>query len=338
MIASLDPEEVEAALQRYTTRAADRHRRQAHSRHNRNGDGHFETATLVEHATRMPVATLNYHDDGGEIAAVRTLLEQAPVEGRVITLDALHTTRDTARAIVETHRADYLMSVKDNAPETRKALETVDWERAASGRFEEKIEKAHGRIDNAASMLTPLPRLINYPHVAQIFRSPANAPTQGTMEPGKPASNTLMASPRRRRNAPPRNSSSPGTAATGRSKSIITSATRPSPKTPASPAPVSRPPTMSLHQPRARHHHPQDPVRKLRFRDPALRAAAPGRAHGAAVALNPAFPANPRLPVGEPARAPRSPPPRKSTPFAAALDPANHARESPAAALRGKYR
>ena len=44
---------------------------------NRNGDGHFETATLVEHATRMPVATLNYHDDGGEIAAVRTLLEQA---------------------------------------------------------------------------------------------------------------------------------------------------------------------------------------------------------------------------------------------------------------------
>ena len=57
---------------------------------------------------------------------MRTLLEQAPVEGRVITLDALHTTRDTARAIVETHRADYLMSVKDNAPETRKALETVD--------------------------------------------------------------------------------------------------------------------------------------------------------------------------------------------------------------------
>ena len=102
---------------------------------------------------------------------MRTLLEQVPVEGRVITLDALHTTRDTARAIVEIHRADYLMSVKDNAPETRKALETVDWERAASGRFEEKIDKAHGRIgQRRIEVLTPLPRLINYPHVAQMFR------------------------------------------------------------------------------------------------------------------------------------------------------------------------
>ena len=176
VIASLDPEEVEAALQRYTTPRLQLARAIAIDGKrirgaNRNGDGHFETATLVEHATRMPVATLNYHDDGGEIAAVRTLLEQVPVEGRVITLDALHTTRDTARAIVETHRADYLMSVKDNAPETRKALETVDWERAASGRFEEKIEKAHGRIEQRRiEVLTPLPRLINYPHVAQMFR------------------------------------------------------------------------------------------------------------------------------------------------------------------------
>ena len=176
VIASLDPEEVEAALQRFTTPRLQLARAIAIDGKrirgaNRNGDGHFETATLVEHATRMPVATLNDHDDGGEIAAVRTLLEQVPVEGRVITLDALHTTRDTARAIVETHRADYLMSVKDNAPETRKALETVDWERAASGRFEEKIDKAHGRIEQRRiEVLTPLPRLINYPHVAQIFR------------------------------------------------------------------------------------------------------------------------------------------------------------------------
>ena len=268
VIASLDHEEVEAALQRYTTPRLQLARAIAIDGKrirgaNRNGDGHFETATLVEHATRMPVATLNDHDDGGEIAAVRTLLEQAPVEGRVITLDALHTTRDTARAIVETHRADSLMSVKDNAPETRKALETVDWERAASGRFEEKIEKAHGRIEQRRiEVLTPLPR-------PRRFRARQQC---------------------------------------------------------------------HLHQPRARHHHPQDPVRKLRFRVPALRAAAPGRAHGAAVALNPAFPANSRLPVGEPARAPRSPPPRKSTPFAAPLDPANRAKESPAAALRGKHR
>ena len=31
---------------------------------NRNGTMHFETATLVEHGTGVPVASLNYHDDG----------------------------------------------------------------------------------------------------------------------------------------------------------------------------------------------------------------------------------------------------------------------------------
>ena len=36
----------------------------------------------------------------------------------MITLDALHTTRDTERAIVETHGADYLFTVKGNCPDT----------------------------------------------------------------------------------------------------------------------------------------------------------------------------------------------------------------------------
>ena len=36
----------------------------------------------------------------------------------VIILDALHTTRDTERAIVETHGADYLFTVKGNCPDT----------------------------------------------------------------------------------------------------------------------------------------------------------------------------------------------------------------------------
>jgi len=33
-------------------------------------------------------------------------VEEVPVEGRVITVDALHTTRDTARSIVDTHGVD----------------------------------------------------------------------------------------------------------------------------------------------------------------------------------------------------------------------------------------
>ena len=232
------------------------------------------------------------------------------------------------------------MSVKDNAPETRKALETVDWERAASGRFEEKIDKAHGRIEQRRiEVLTPLPRLINYPHVAQIFpRHPRTHRRKAQRNRGNQHRTRLWhhlgAGGTRLPGTAPRLEPRP---LVGRSQS---SHPRPDLRRRRLPRPrrFRARQQCHLHQPRARHHHPQDPVRKLRFRDPALRAAAPGRAHGAAVALNPAFPANPRLPVGEPARAPRSPPSRKSTSFAAPLDPANRARESPAAALWGKHR
>ena len=176
VIGSVDPEQIEAVLRRFAMprlalgqaiaidgkriRGANRH---AATRH--------ETATLVAHDTRLPVATLGFHEQGGETAAVRALLEQVPVAGHLLTIDALYTTRETARLIVTTHAADYLMTVKKNAPETHQLLSTLDWERDATGHFREPVGKAHGRIEQRAiAVLTPPQRLINYPHVAQVFR------------------------------------------------------------------------------------------------------------------------------------------------------------------------
>ena len=137
---------------------------------NRNGTMHFETATLVEHTTGVPLASLNFHDEGGEIAAVHALLEEVSIAESVITIDALHTTLDTAGIIVEKHGADYLMTVKENSPETYEALATMPWEQA-TGRFSEDPEKGHGRIDQRhIEVQTLLPRTLNYPHVAQVFR------------------------------------------------------------------------------------------------------------------------------------------------------------------------
>ncbi len=94
-----------------------------------------------------------------------------PVADRVITIDALHTVRDTARAIVESHRADYLMTVKGNAPESLETLASIDWERDATGYFEEPCEKAHGRIERRRiRTLTPMKGMVNYPHIRQVFR------------------------------------------------------------------------------------------------------------------------------------------------------------------------
>lgn len=176
VIGSVDPEQIEAVLQRFAMPrlalgqaiAIDGKRIRGANRH---ADTRYETATLVAHDTRLPVATLGFHEEGGETAAVRALLEQVPVAGRLLTVDALYTTRETARLIVTTHAADYLMTVKKNAPETHQLLSTIDWERDATGHFQEPSCKAHGRIEQRAiAVLTPPRHLLNYPHVAQVFR------------------------------------------------------------------------------------------------------------------------------------------------------------------------
>ena len=137
---------------------------------NRNGDGHFETATLVAHDTGLPVASPGFHDKSGERAAIAALFEEVSLAGHVITVDALHTVRDTARSIVESHNADYLMMVKANAPETYETLSTINWNRDATEAFEEDFSKGHGRIERRRiQTMTPPCGTVNYPHLAQTF-------------------------------------------------------------------------------------------------------------------------------------------------------------------------
>ena len=106
--------------------------------------------SLVSHANAMPIASRAYTEAGGEIAAVLALLEEVDVCGSVITLDALHTTRNTAVAIRRRHGAHYLFTVKGNAPETFQTLVTINWDRDATSHFCENDQKAHGRIETAS--------------------------------------------------------------------------------------------------------------------------------------------------------------------------------------------
>ena len=171
-----DPAAIETVLKRWSTPrlnigsalAADGKRLRGA---NRNGDGYFETATLVTHDATLPVASQGFHDENGERSAIRALLEEVSLAGRVITVDALHTVRDTARNIVENHNADYLMTVKANAPETYETLSTINWNRDATGSFEEEFSKGHGRIERRRiQTMTPLRGTVSYPHITQIFR------------------------------------------------------------------------------------------------------------------------------------------------------------------------
>ena len=75
---------------------------------------------------------LNFRDQGGELAAMADLFERTEITGRIITLDALHTTRPVTQQLTERHGADSVLTVKGNAPETFETLSAIDWEAGAS--------------------------------------------------------------------------------------------------------------------------------------------------------------------------------------------------------------
>ena len=150
--------------------AADGKRIRGANRHAADG-AYFETVTLVTHAGE-PLASRCCRDEGGEAAALRALLEDVDLRGCVLTLDALHATRDTARSIVETHGADYVLAVKANCPETFAQLAAVDWDGADVRRHADGPAKAHGRIETrriAARDLLPN-TLGPFPGARQAFR------------------------------------------------------------------------------------------------------------------------------------------------------------------------
>jgi DDE family transposase/uncharacterized protein DUF4338 len=64
-------------------------------------------------------------DKSNEIPAVKPLLDPLPLQGKVVTGDALHTQVETARYLVEDKKAHYVFTVKDNQPGLKEAIERL---------------------------------------------------------------------------------------------------------------------------------------------------------------------------------------------------------------------
>ena len=58
---------------------------------------------------------------------LRRFLEPLSIEGRLVTADALHTQRETARFLVNDKQAHYVFTVKDNHKSLRSDLQAFDW-------------------------------------------------------------------------------------------------------------------------------------------------------------------------------------------------------------------
>lgn len=76
----------------------------------------------VLHREGIIVAQQSVGEKTNEIPCVKPLLENLNIEGAVVTADAMHTQKETARFLVEDKKADYVFTVKDNQSTLRQDI------------------------------------------------------------------------------------------------------------------------------------------------------------------------------------------------------------------------
>ena len=60
-----------------------------------------------------------------EIPVARQLFQELDLEGRLVSLDALHTHTQTGLDLVQEHGADYLLTVKNNQPTLHQTIQKL---------------------------------------------------------------------------------------------------------------------------------------------------------------------------------------------------------------------
>lgn len=86
------------------------------------GDGHQPAVQLLSavlHREGIVVAQRRVADKTNEIPMVQPLLDPLPLQGAIVTADALHAQVKTANYLVEQKKADYVFVFKDNQPTRR---------------------------------------------------------------------------------------------------------------------------------------------------------------------------------------------------------------------------
>jgi predicted transposase YbfD/YdcC len=102
-----------------------------------------------------------------EITQVKPLLDPVDLAGAVVTLDALHCQKETARYLVKDKHADYIFTaVKDNQPGLFDAIDALPWSSVPVQHTMK--DRGHGREETRTIQVLPAPDGI-FPHAAQAF-------------------------------------------------------------------------------------------------------------------------------------------------------------------------
>jgi len=130
----------------------------------------FTLFSAMIHRVGVTVAQVAVPADTNEITQVETLL--AGVPGRVgehvvVTMDAAHTQRDTARHIVDKRGFDYVMTVKLNQPTLLESVFRKCLPLVKDQPDHDVEERGHGRINRWSTWITDADG-IDFPHVRQV--------------------------------------------------------------------------------------------------------------------------------------------------------------------------
>jgi predicted transposase YbfD/YdcC len=121
----------------------------------------------MTHAVPAVLAQRDVAHKTNEITQVKPLLEPLDLTGWVVTLDALHCQRETARYLVEDKGAGYVFTAaKDNQPRLLAALDALPWAQAPIGHT--MRDRGHGRDETRTIQVLPAPAGI-FPYARQAF-------------------------------------------------------------------------------------------------------------------------------------------------------------------------
>ncbi len=100
-----------------------------------------------------------------EITHFRPLLEPLPLDGVLITADAMQTQREHARWLVQDKNAHYLLPALGNQPGLFAALDALPWEDTPAAAATADV--ARGRIETRTIRALPAPAGPGFPHARQ---------------------------------------------------------------------------------------------------------------------------------------------------------------------------
>jgi predicted transposase YbfD/YdcC len=94
-----------------------------------------------------------------EIAWFAPMLDEIDLTNTVVTADALHTTREHARYLIENH-GHYVFTVKQNQHRLYRLLDSLPWHEIPTWTMD---ERDHGRTERRTIQLAPLGDCLGYP-------------------------------------------------------------------------------------------------------------------------------------------------------------------------------